>query len=116
MTCLSAHMYRQISKCTDKNPKKHYWGGGGAAAPPAPPPLATLMWCSVSRYVCACSKNLSARLRSPPPPTPHNGFTPLLPHVYVIKYMAAILVAILKLILGAIWALKIVDPICSLKM
>ena len=20
-------MYRQISKCTDKNPKKHYWGG-----------------------------------------------------------------------------------------
>ena len=39
MTCLSAYMYRQISKCTDKNPKKHYWG---AAAPPAPP-LATLM-------------------------------------------------------------------------
>ena len=38
MTCLSAHMYRQISKCTDKNPKKHYWGGGGAAAPSAPPP------------------------------------------------------------------------------
>ena len=35
MTCLSAHMYRQISKCTDKNPKKHYWG---EAAPPAPPP------------------------------------------------------------------------------
>ena len=39
MTCLSAHMYRQISKCTDKNPKKHYWGG---SCPPAPP-LATLM-------------------------------------------------------------------------
>ena len=34
MTCLSAHMYRQISKCTDKNPKKHYWGG---PAPPPPP-------------------------------------------------------------------------------
>ena len=34
-------MYRQISKCTDKNPKKHYWGGGGSC-PPAPP-LATLM-------------------------------------------------------------------------
>ena len=27
-------MYRQISKCTDKNPKKHYWGG---SCPPAPP-------------------------------------------------------------------------------
>ena len=35
MTCLSAHMYRQISKCTDKNPKKHYWGG---SCPPCPPP------------------------------------------------------------------------------
>ena len=34
MTCLSAHMYRQISKCTDKNPKKHYWGG---SCPPCPP-------------------------------------------------------------------------------
>ena len=29
-------MYRQIFKCTDKTPKKHY--GGGAVAPPAPPP------------------------------------------------------------------------------
>ena len=28
-------MYRQISKCTDKNPKKHYWGG---SCPPCPPP------------------------------------------------------------------------------
>ena len=28
MTCLSAYMYRQISKCTDKSPKRHYWGGG----------------------------------------------------------------------------------------
>ena len=36
MTCLSAYMYRQISKCTDKTPKKHY--GGGGALPPAPPP------------------------------------------------------------------------------
>ena len=33
-------MYRQISKCTDKSPKRHYWGGG---ALPPPPPLATLM-------------------------------------------------------------------------
>ena len=30
-------MYRQISKCTDKSPKRHYWGGG-AIAPPGPPP------------------------------------------------------------------------------
>ena len=37
MTCLSAYMYRQISFCTNKTPKKHYWGGG-AIAPPAPPP------------------------------------------------------------------------------
>ena len=37
MTCLSAHMYRQISKCTDKNPKKHYWGG--SCPPPPCPPL-----------------------------------------------------------------------------
>ena len=35
--CLSANMYRQISKCTDKTPKKHYWGGGGGGAPPPPP-------------------------------------------------------------------------------
>ena len=42
MTCLSAHMYRQISKCTDKNSKKHYWGGQLPPPPPAPP-LATLM-------------------------------------------------------------------------
>ena len=34
-------MYRQISKCTDKSPKRHYWGGGGNCPPP--PPLATLM-------------------------------------------------------------------------
>ena len=45
MTCLSAHMYRQISKCTDKFPsvptKIRKSIIGGAAAPPAPP-LATL--------------------------------------------------------------------------
>ena len=35
MTCLSAYMYRQISKCTDKTLKKHYWGGG--QLPPPPP-------------------------------------------------------------------------------
>ena len=31
MTCLSAYvMYRQISKSTDKTPKKYFfWGGGG---------------------------------------------------------------------------------------
>ena len=39
MTCLSAYMYRQISKCTDRTPKKHYWGSN---CPPVPP-LATLM-------------------------------------------------------------------------
>ena len=38
MTCLSAHMYRQISKCTDKTPKGIIGGGGNA-----PPPPATLM-------------------------------------------------------------------------
>ena len=27
-------MYPQISKCTDKSPKRHYWGGGGGIAPP----------------------------------------------------------------------------------
>ena len=31
-------MYRQIFKCTDKTPKKHYWGGGGGQLPPLPPP------------------------------------------------------------------------------
>ena len=31
---LSAYMYRQVSKCTDKTPKKHYWGGGGGQLPP----------------------------------------------------------------------------------
>ena len=31
-------MYRQIFKCTDKTPKKHYGGGGAVGLPPAPPP------------------------------------------------------------------------------
>ena len=35
VTCLSAYMYRQISKCTEKTPKKHYCG---AIAPLPPPP------------------------------------------------------------------------------
>ena len=35
MTCLSAYMYRQISQCTDKSPKRHYWGEGAIA--PLPP-------------------------------------------------------------------------------
>ena len=39
MICLSASMYRQISRCTDKTPKKHYLGGGGGAVAPPPPPL-----------------------------------------------------------------------------
>ena len=30
------YMYRQISKCTDKSPKRHYGGGGGAIAPLPP--------------------------------------------------------------------------------
>ena len=38
-TCLSAHMYPQISKCTDKTRKKHYGGGGGLT----PLPLAMLV-------------------------------------------------------------------------
>ena len=42
MTYLSAYIYRQISKCTDKTPKKQYWGGGGGAMAPAPPP--PLLW------------------------------------------------------------------------
>ena len=42
MTCLSAYMYRQISKCTDKTLKKHYGGGGGTIAP-LPLYLVTLM-------------------------------------------------------------------------
>ena len=33
-------MYQQISKCTDKTPKKHYWGGGGGLTPCPLPPLA----------------------------------------------------------------------------
>ena len=41
MTFLSANMYRQISKCTDKTPKKHYGGGGGGGNCPlcSPPPI-----------------------------------------------------------------------------
>ena len=35
MTCLSAYIERQISKCTDKTLKKHYWGGGEGNCPPA---------------------------------------------------------------------------------
>ena len=38
MTCLSANMYRQISKCTDKTPKKVLLGGGGGQLPPCSPP------------------------------------------------------------------------------
>ena len=53
MTCLSAHMYRQISKCTDKSPKRRYWGGGGGQLPPCPPPppLAMLVICNASTLI-----------------------------------------------------------------
>ena len=37
MTCLSAYMYRQICKCTNKSPNRHYWGAI-APPPPVPPP------------------------------------------------------------------------------
>ena len=37
MTFLSAYMYRQVSKCTDKTSEKHY-GVGEAVAPLPPPP------------------------------------------------------------------------------
>ena len=37
---LSGYIYRQISKCTEKTPKKHYGGGGGNYPLP---PLATLV-------------------------------------------------------------------------
>ena len=43
MTCLSAYMYRQISKCTDKfsnvptKLRKSIIGGGGGAVAPLPP-------------------------------------------------------------------------------
>ena len=37
IACLSAYMYQQISKCTDKNSDKALWGGGGIA--PCLPPL-----------------------------------------------------------------------------
>ena len=47
MTCLSAYMHRQISKCTDKTPKKDYGGGGGETIAPCPP-LATL----VGQIIC----------------------------------------------------------------
>ena len=47
LICLSANMYRQISKCTDKTPKMHYWGAvappPAPSPPPPPPPLATLV-------------------------------------------------------------------------
>ena len=63
MACLSAYMYRQISKYTDKFPNvptkvwKGIIGGGGGIAPPCPPPppppLATLM------YMYACDQWLN---------------------------------------------------------
>ena len=59
MTCLSANMYRQISRCTDKTPTKHYWGGGGGGGAVAPPPLATLVTVSTS---LSCRRKLRRKL------------------------------------------------------
>ena len=42
MTYLSAYMYQQISKCTDKTQKKHYGGGGGQLGGGGARPLALL--------------------------------------------------------------------------
>ena len=50
MTCLSAYMYWQIFKCTDKTPKKYYG--------PGPPLLATLMF-PVLKILVAWSYTLS---------------------------------------------------------
>ena len=38
MTCLSAYMYRQISKCTEKTPKKKKKSLWGESPCPPPPP------------------------------------------------------------------------------
>ena len=59
-------MYRQISKCTDKSPKRHYWGGGQLPPlpppPPPPPPLATLMSSTHAKH------HLNARVLDVPVP------------------------------------------------
>ena len=44
ITCLSAYMYRQISKCTDKTPKKSIIGGNSPPPPPAPALATLMMW------------------------------------------------------------------------
>ena len=51
-------MYRQISKCTDKSPKRHYWGGGGggAIAPCPPPPPSG--YANDPRYGCSRQESL----------------------------------------------------------
>ena len=43
MTCLSAYMYRQISKCTDKTPKKHL------SPPPPPSGYASATYTSITK-------------------------------------------------------------------
>ena len=48
-------MYRQILKCTDKTPKKHY-----CPPPPPPPPLATLM--NTREYNTTIRKNMTESL------------------------------------------------------
>ena len=49
--------------------------GGGGTYPP-PPPRSYVP--GMVYNVCGRAKNLSARLRSSPPPTPRNRFTPLI--------------------------------------
>ena len=72
MTCLSAYMYRQISKCTDKfsnvptKLRKSIIGGGGGSCPPAPPP---------SGYANAC-------IHPPPPPRSISGRFTLHTHAF----------------------------------
>ena len=62
MACLLAYMYRQISKCTDKTPKKHY-GGGGQLPPPPCPHLATLVNPRASKRTLVRDLALRARDR-----------------------------------------------------
>ena len=49
-------------------------GGGGVRACVR---ARVCVWCSVSWYVCACSREKSQRQIAIIPPTPQNGFTPL---------------------------------------
>ena len=65
MTYLAAYMYRQISKCTDKTPKKHYWGR--AIARPLPlwggkcPPI-TVQETPIFKFLKICLKRIIEKL------------------------------------------------------